>query len=160
MSRLAASIYEEQAPEVLDQIRAARRSYHIAEVKRHITRQRLRVEHSLDTGQRSELADSMLHAFEASLRAFEKHRKLVLNQLKRRLAPGSQHNRGRKAAGAEGDCRTTRTAILGSIALRRPAGCDRHHKTSKRDGAYIVEFRTAGYLSAARASPRGFGAVF
>jgi hypothetical protein len=86
---------------------------HIAEVKRHFTRQRLRVEHALDTGQRSELADSMLHAFEASLRAFEKHRKLVLNQLKRRLAPGSQDNRGRTAAGAEGDCRTTRTATLG-----------------------------------------------
>ena len=62
----------------------AQADWHIAEVKRHITRQRLRVEHTLDTGQRSELADSMLHAFEASLRAFEKHRKLVLNQLKRR----------------------------------------------------------------------------
>jgi hypothetical protein len=61
----------------------AHADWHIAEVKRHITRQRLRVEHTLDTGQRSELADSMLHAFEASLRAFEKHRKLVLNQLKR-----------------------------------------------------------------------------
>jgi hypothetical protein len=60
--------------------------WHIAEVKRHITRQRLRVEHALDTGQRSELADSMLQAFEASLCAFEKHRKLVLNQLKRRLS--------------------------------------------------------------------------
>jgi hypothetical protein len=60
--------------------------WHIAEVKRHITRQRLRVEHALDTGLRSELADSMLHAFEASLCAFEKHRKLVLNQLKHRLS--------------------------------------------------------------------------
>jgi hypothetical protein len=48
----------------------AQADWHIAEVKRHITRQRLRVEHTLDTGQRSELADSMLHAFEASLRAF------------------------------------------------------------------------------------------
>ena len=64
----------------------AQADWHIAEVKRHITRQRLRVEHALDTGQRSELADSMLHAFEASLRAFETHRKLVLNQLKRRLS--------------------------------------------------------------------------
>jgi hypothetical protein len=64
----------------------AQADWHIAEVKRHITRQRLRVEHALDTGQRSEVTDSMLHAFEASLRAFEKHRTLVLNQLKRRLS--------------------------------------------------------------------------
>jgi hypothetical protein len=61
--------------------------WHITEVKAHIVRQRVRVKHALDTGQPSELADSMLHAFEASLRAFEKHRKLVvLNQLKRRLS--------------------------------------------------------------------------
>jgi hypothetical protein len=64
----------------------AQADWHIAEVKRHITRQRLRVEHALETGQGCELADSMLHAFEANLRAFEKHRELVLNQLKRRLS--------------------------------------------------------------------------
>jgi hypothetical protein len=57
----------------------AQADWHIGEVKRHITRQRLRVEHALETGQRCELADSMLHAFEANLRAFENHRELVLN---------------------------------------------------------------------------------
>jgi hypothetical protein len=60
--------------------------WHIAEVKSHITRQRLRVQHALDTGQSSELVHSMLQAFEASLRAFQKHRECVLNQLKRRLS--------------------------------------------------------------------------
>jgi ABC-type thiamine transport system ATPase subunit len=64
----------------------AQADWHIAEVKSHIKRQRLRVEHALETGQPSELLDSMFHAFEASLRAFQKHRELVLNQLKRRLS--------------------------------------------------------------------------
>jgi hypothetical protein len=64
----------------------AQADWHIAEVKSHIKRQRLRVEHALKTGQPSELLDSMLHAFEVSLREFQKHRELVLNQLKRRLS--------------------------------------------------------------------------
>jgi hypothetical protein len=49
-----------------------------------IARQRIRVKHVLDTAQPSELAESMLHAFEASLGALEKHRELVLSQLRRR----------------------------------------------------------------------------
>jgi hypothetical protein len=61
----------------------AQADWHIAEVKSHIKRQRLRVEYALETGQPSELPDSMLHAFEVSLRAFQKHRELVLDQLKR-----------------------------------------------------------------------------
>jgi ABC-type uncharacterized transport system ATPase subunit len=64
----------------------AQADWHIAEVKSHITRQRLRVKHALDTGQCSEVLDSMLRALEASLRAFERHRELVLNQLTRRLS--------------------------------------------------------------------------
>jgi hypothetical protein len=46
----------------------------------------LRVEHALKTGQPSELVNSMLDAFEASLRAVQKHRELVLNQLQHRLS--------------------------------------------------------------------------
>jgi hypothetical protein len=57
---------------------------HIAELKAHIVRQRVIVKYALDTGQRSEMAESMLHALEESLGAFEKHRELVLDQLKRR----------------------------------------------------------------------------
>ena len=64
----------------------AQADWHIAEVKSHIRRQRLRVEHALKTGQPSELVNSMLDAFEASLRAFQKHRELVLNQLQHRLS--------------------------------------------------------------------------
>jgi len=57
---------------------------HIAELKVQIVRQRVIVKYALDTGQRSEMAESMLHALEESLGAFEKHRELVLDQLKRR----------------------------------------------------------------------------
>jgi hypothetical protein len=57
---------------------------HIAELKAHIVRQRVLLKDALDTGQPSELAESMLRALEESLGAFEKHRELVLDQLKRR----------------------------------------------------------------------------
>jgi hypothetical protein len=50
---------------------------HIAELKSHILRQRVMLKYVLDTGQPSELAESMLHALEESLRAFEKHRQLI-----------------------------------------------------------------------------------
>src|SRR5262249_26030077 len=52
---------------------------HIAELKAHIVRQRVLLKDALDTGQPSELAESMLHALEGSLR-FEKHRQLILEQ--------------------------------------------------------------------------------
>ena len=56
---------------------------HIAELKAHIVRQRAIVNYALDTGQQSEMAESMLLALEESLGAFEKHRELVLDQFKR-----------------------------------------------------------------------------
>ena len=62
----------------------AQADWHIGEVRAHIARQRTRVKHALDTAQPSKLAESMLHAFEASLGALEKHRQLVLSQLRRR----------------------------------------------------------------------------
>jgi hypothetical protein len=49
-----------------------------------IVRQRVIVKHALDTGERSEMAESLLDALEESLGAFEKHRILVLGQLNRR----------------------------------------------------------------------------
>src|SRR6266508_539871 len=61
----------------------AQADWHIAEVKSHIRRQRLRVEHALKTGQPSELVNSMLDAFDASLRAFQKHRELVRSEERR-----------------------------------------------------------------------------
>ena len=56
---------------------------HIAELKVQIVRQRVIVKYTLDTGQPSEMAESMLRALEESLSAFEKHRELVLDPLKR-----------------------------------------------------------------------------
>jgi hypothetical protein len=62
----------------------AQANRHIAELTVQIVRQRVIVKHALGTGQPSEIAESLLHALEESLGAFEKHRELVLDQLKRR----------------------------------------------------------------------------
>jgi hypothetical protein len=52
---------------------------HIAELKIQIVRQRVIVKYALDTGQRSEMAESLLDALEESLRLFEKHRIFLLS---------------------------------------------------------------------------------
>jgi hypothetical protein len=44
-----------------------------------ILRQRVIVKHALDTGQRSEMAESLLDSLEGSLRIFEKHRIFLLS---------------------------------------------------------------------------------
>jgi hypothetical protein len=51
----------------------------IAELAVQIACQRVIVKHALDTGQRSEMADSLLDALEGSLRIFEKHRIFLLS---------------------------------------------------------------------------------
>jgi hypothetical protein len=51
----------------------------IAELTVQIASQRVLVKHALDTGQRLEMAVSLLDALEASLRIFEKHRKFLLS---------------------------------------------------------------------------------
>jgi hypothetical protein len=51
----------------------------IAELTVQIVRQRVVVKHALDTGQRSEMAESLLDALEGSLRIFEKHRIFLLS---------------------------------------------------------------------------------
>jgi hypothetical protein len=56
---------------------------HIAELTVQIVRQRVIVKYALDTGQRSEIVESLLDALEGSLRIFEKHRELILAQLQR-----------------------------------------------------------------------------
>ena len=50
----------------------------IAELTVQIVRQRVIVKHALDTGQRAEMAESLLDALEGSLRLFEKHRIFLL----------------------------------------------------------------------------------
>jgi hypothetical protein len=62
----------------------ARADRYIAEMRADIARERVILEHALDAGHPSAVAESMLHALEESLGAFEKHRELVLDQLKRR----------------------------------------------------------------------------
>jgi hypothetical protein len=58
---------------------------HIAELKARINRQRAIVKRAaLDPGRSSEMAETTRHLFEDSLRIFEKHRELVLDQSKRR----------------------------------------------------------------------------
>jgi hypothetical protein len=44
-----------------------------------IASQRVLVKHALDTGQRLEMADSLLDALEGSVRIFEKHRTFLLS---------------------------------------------------------------------------------
>jgi hypothetical protein len=51
----------------------------IAELAVQIVRQCVIVKHALDSGQRSQMAESLLHALEGSLRIFEKHRIFVLS---------------------------------------------------------------------------------
>ena len=62
----------------------AQANRYIAEMRADIARERVIVEYALDAGYPSEVAESMLHALEGALRIFEKHRELVLDQLKRR----------------------------------------------------------------------------
>ena len=52
---------------------------HIAALTVQIVRQREIVKYELDTGQRSERAESLLDALEGSLRIFEKHRIFLLS---------------------------------------------------------------------------------
>jgi hypothetical protein len=66
-----------------EQRHLAQANGHIAELKVQIVRQRAIVKHALDTGQQSEMAESMLLALEDSLGAFEKHRELILSQFLR-----------------------------------------------------------------------------
>jgi hypothetical protein len=69
----------------------------IAELTVQIACQRVVVEHALDTGQRLEMAESLLDALEGSVRIFEKHRIFLLScsepdreQKKAPEAPGLQ----------------------------------------------------------------------
>jgi hypothetical protein len=73
----------------------------IAELTVQIARQRIIVKHALDTGQRSEMAESLLDALEQSLRAFEKHRIFLLSCSGSPPAPPSG-NAARRVATAAG----------------------------------------------------------
>ena len=67
----------------------AQANRHIAELAVQIARQRVIVKHALDTGQGSEMAESLLDALEGSLRIFEKHRIFLLSCSVNRPSSGS-----------------------------------------------------------------------
>ena len=72
----------------------ARTNRHIAELAVQIASQRVIIKHALDTGQGSEMAESLLGALEASLRIFEKHRMFLLRfqRISSALPPGDATN--------------------------------------------------------------------
>jgi hypothetical protein len=57
----------------------AQANQHLAELAVQILHQRVIVKYALDTGQRSEMAESLLDALEGSLRMFERHRIFLLS---------------------------------------------------------------------------------
>jgi hypothetical protein len=77
----------------------------IAEFTVQIVRQRSIVKHALYTGQRSEMAMSLLDALEGSLRIFEKHRIFLLSCSVNGYAghPAPRLARGLEPAGARHD---------------------------------------------------------
>jgi hypothetical protein len=54
---------------------------HIAQCKEHIARQERIVQQLVQRGHPTEVAQVMLEALQASLRAFEKHRQQIISQL-------------------------------------------------------------------------------
>jgi hypothetical protein len=60
---------------------------HIARCKRQIARQREIIELLKLAGNDAELAVSMLHALQTSIRAFERHRELILDRLEQKPIP-------------------------------------------------------------------------
>ena len=78
---------EEGQTTLLGQARAWLRLAHLAQANRQIAeltvqiaRQRVIVKYARDTGQRSEMAESLLDALEGSLRIFENHRIFLLSR--------------------------------------------------------------------------------
>jgi hypothetical protein len=61
----------------------AQANRHIAELSVQIAHQRAIIKGVLATGQRSEMAESLLDALEGSLRLFEKHRIFLLSSVNR-----------------------------------------------------------------------------
>ena len=71
---------------------------HIARCKRQIARQREIVELLKLAGNDAELALSMRHALETSLRAFERHRELILDRLEQSKRPDLRQIRAHQVA--------------------------------------------------------------
>src|SRR5215471_3017465 len=83
----------------------AQANLQIAELRVQIAGQRVVVKHALDTGQRLEMAESLLDALEGSVRIFERHRMFLLSRSESfsALPPGAAgtgRNLSRKGHGA------------------------------------------------------------
>jgi hypothetical protein len=70
---------EQQERECLAQV-----DRHIAECQSHIAGQREIIHQAVERGQPADLAEGMLRALEESLRAFERHRQVILERMKKR----------------------------------------------------------------------------
>ena len=57
---------------------------HIAKCKEYIAKQRELIERAIQRGRSTEVAETTLEGLEASLRAFERQRRLLLDRLKER----------------------------------------------------------------------------
>ena len=57
---------------------------HIAECEAYIAKQRELIERAIQRGRSTEVAETTLEALEASLRAFERQRRLLLDRLQER----------------------------------------------------------------------------
>jgi hypothetical protein len=109
---------------------------HIAELKVQIVRQRVIVKYALDTGQRFEMAESLLDALEGSLRLFEKHRIFLLSCSVNRPSNGSSKTRRAWARRAEtchdGPGQRVRHDRLTNAALAASFGTRRYTKRKKK----------------------------
>jgi hypothetical protein len=77
--KLPAKVACKSMNRVQEQKHLAQANRHIAELAVQILRQRVIVKYALDTGQRSEMAESLLDALDGSLRMFERHRIFLLS---------------------------------------------------------------------------------
>jgi hypothetical protein len=68
----------------LERKRLVETDRHIAECKEYIAKQRELIERAIERGRSTEVAEQTLEALEASLRAFERQRRFLLDRLKER----------------------------------------------------------------------------
>jgi hypothetical protein len=97
----------------------------IAECKNRIARQRDDIASSFQNGHATEVPVSMLRAFEASLRAFETHRQLILDRQKNSPEAGAQLHEPFSRISAPRALPVPENSIGGDSRLRGESG--QHH---------------------------------
>jgi len=129
----------ERRATLLGQAQAWLRLAHLAQTNRQIAelavqlaRQRVIIKHALDTGQRSEMAESLLDALEGSLRIFEKHRIFLLSC------------NGSSSALLPGDARLMATTAESSLAFRRSSHTSFAAASERPSVIYERVLRTRG----------------